>query len=73
MPLDEFATEKESKPCSRDLTGARILCPHKTPENIRPVAGRECQCPDREWRGARRVARPLHGWSARWVLPAGCT
>ena len=39
MPLDEFATEKKPKPCSRDLTGARILCPYKTPKNMGLLQG----------------------------------
>ena len=40
MPLDEFATEKKPKPCSRDLTGARILCPYKTPKNMGLLSNR---------------------------------
>ena len=34
MPLDEFSTEEESQTGTRNLTGARILRPHKPSKNM---------------------------------------
>lgn len=39
MPLDQFATQKETKACSRDLGGASILRLHKPPKDAGLLVG----------------------------------
>ena len=45
MPLDQFATQIEPKPCSRNLAGPRILRSHKAPEDAGMLAGRNAHAP----------------------------
>ncbi len=76
MPLDEFATEIESQPCSRNLTGARILCPHKTPKNTGLLQGGNANAPiaNGEERGVVWLDLFTDGqldWSSVWAVLDG--
>ena len=45
MLFDEFAAEIESKPCSCDLRGTRILCAYETAKNSRLLLERNANAP----------------------------
>ena len=73
MPLDEFATEKESQPCSRDLTGARILRPHKPPKNMGLLQGGNADALIANGKERGVWLDLFTDEPARWALLAGCT
>src|SRR5262245_32280855 len=50
VPLDEFAADIESQPCSRNLRGSRILRSYEPPENtgLLPGGNTDALITDRE-------------------------